>query len=598
GPVFILEFFPCFVGGGFVVKVVGLEGGFTGDWLWNELPPEVVLSIVCIVSPCEVFWLESVPKEANIRNAKGRKTITFDQRIKAKPWKRPGKDSKKGGNLRESQIAGNINGEEDGTEGPMIIEAEMGGHYLHRMYVDGGTLNVRLDELHGGKITLALQQDYRKAREPGVPQPVINQVTEEKIQVEIHPEYPEQTIAISSTLTGEERKELYGLLRRHLDAFAWKPTDMTGVPRHVAEHRLNVREGCLPVRQKKRGQAPERNKAIGEEVKKLVEAGIMKEVHYHSWLSNPVMVKKHDGSWIMEGTFLRYKVDADGLRVCPDKVEAVLNLPSPKCLKDVQKLNGKLASLYRFMSKSAEKYLSFFKTLKKCAKKSDFQRIAEAEMAFKGIKQLIVALPMLTAPTEKEELIMYLAAAKEAISAVLMTERNGKQVPIYFVSRALQGPEINYTPMEKLILALVSASKWLKRYFQAHTIVVITDQPMKQLLSNSEVTGRLLKWRFELGEHDIQYRPRTLVKGQILKDFIVERPKDDTPDTSMEDREELPDPWLLFTNGSSFIDGDCANSNFNHGSTIYKNFMLHVPPENNEFEGEIIPCSDFRLGIS
>ncbi|GKC02630.1 hypothetical protein Tco_0994240 [Tanacetum coccineum] len=70
-------------------------------------------------------------------------------------------------------------------------------------------------------------------------------------------------------------------------------------PRNHAEHRLNIREGCPPVRQKKRGQAPERNKAIQEEVEKLVDAGIMKEVHYHSWLSNPVMVKKHDGTWRM-----------------------------------------------------------------------------------------------------------------------------------------------------------------------------------------------------------------------------------------------------------------------------------------------------------
>nr|GEU63509.1 hypothetical protein [Tanacetum cinerariifolium] len=198
-----------------------------------------------------------------------------------------------------------------------------------------------------------------------------------------------------------------------------------------------------------------------------------------------------------EGTFLGYNVDADGLRVSLDKVKAVLDLPSPKCLKDVQKLNGKLDSLNRYLSKSAEKSLPFFKTLK-------------------------TELLMLTAPKEKEELIMYLAASKEAINAVLMTKRNGKQVPVYFVSRALQGQEINYTPMEKLILALV--------------------------------TGRLLKWRFELGEHDIQYRPRTLVKGQILTDFIVERLEDDEPDTPMEDREELPDPWILFTDGSSCID--------------------------------------------
>ncbi|GJW11602.1 hypothetical protein Tco_1577429 [Tanacetum coccineum] len=77
---------------------------------------------------------------------------------------------------------------------------------------------------------------------PGVPQPLINQVTEEKIQVAIHPEYPEQSVAIGSTLTEEGRKDLCGLLRRSLDIFAWKPADMTGVPRHIAEHRLNIRE--------------------------------------------------------------------------------------------------------------------------------------------------------------------------------------------------------------------------------------------------------------------------------------------------------------------------------------------------------------------
>nr|GFC07767.1 reverse transcriptase domain-containing protein [Tanacetum cinerariifolium] len=183
---------------------------------------------------------------------------------------------------------------------------------------------------------------------------------------------------------------------------------------------------------------------------------------------------------MMEGTFLGYKVDADGLRVSPNKVKAVIDLPSPRCLKDVQKLNGKLASLNIFLSKSAEKSLPFFETLKKCTKKSDFQWTQEAEEAFKEMKQSIAELPMLTAPKEQKELIIYLAAAKEAISTVLMTERDGKQMP------------------------------------------------------------------------------HLLLKGQILADFIVERPEDGTPDTPMEDREELPDPWILFTDGSSCVDGSEA----------------------------------------
>ncbi|GKD09736.1 reverse transcriptase domain-containing protein [Tanacetum coccineum] len=116
---------------------------------------------------------------------------------------------------------------------------------------------------------------------------------------------------------------------------------------------------------------------------------------------------------VEEGMFLGYKVITKGLKVCPDKVDAVLSLPSLKCLKDVQKLNGKLTSLNRFLAKSAELSLSFFKTLKKCTKKSDFHWTAEAEEAFKKMKQLIAELPMLTVPMEKEELIVYLAAAKE-----------------------------------------------------------------------------------------------------------------------------------------------------------------------------------------
>ncbi|GKF51900.1 hypothetical protein Tco_0148367 [Tanacetum coccineum] len=78
------------------------------------------------------------------------------------------------------------------------------------------------------------------------------------------------------------------------------------------------------------------------------------------------------------------------------------------------------------------------------------------------------------------------------------------------------------------------------------------------ILSNPKVTGRLLKCSFKLGEHDIHYRPRTSVKGQILADFIMERPEDDPSNTPMEDEEELPNPWILFTNGSSCIDSSRA----------------------------------------
>ncbi|GKC54297.1 reverse transcriptase domain-containing protein [Tanacetum coccineum] len=241
--------------------------------------------------------------------------------LMVQPWQRVAKQRITQTFSPESVIPFPPLGEEDGTEGPMIIEAEMGGHFVYRMspspyngiirrpcvrrikavpsiahkmlkfLVTGGTVTLQSSRIISLECTMVLG--------PGVPQPVINQVTEEKIQVGFHPEYPEQTIAIGSTLTEEGRNELCGLLRRNLDIFVWRPANMSRVSRHIAEHRLNIREGCLPVRQKKKIQVPEISKEIYEEVEKLVDAGIMKEVHYHSWLSNPVMVKNHDGSWRM-----------------------------------------------------------------------------------------------------------------------------------------------------------------------------------------------------------------------------------------------------------------------------------------------------------
>ncbi|GJX11599.1 reverse transcriptase domain-containing protein [Tanacetum coccineum] len=147
---------------------------------------------------------------------------------------------------------------------------------------------------------------------------------------------------------------------------------------------------------------------------------------------------------------------------------------------------------------------------------------------------------MLVAPRAKEELIMYLSTFQGAVSAVLMTERDSIQTPVYFVSRALQGPELNYTPMEKLVLALVFAAKRLRRYFQAHPIAVITDQPIRQVMSLPE----------------------------ILADFLVEKPEEASAD--MSEKEAPQEPWTLFTDDSSCIDSSGAG-------------LILTSPEGEEF---------------
>ncbi|GJY08550.1 hypothetical protein Tco_0375604 [Tanacetum coccineum] len=81
-----------------------------------------------------------------------------------------------------------------------------------------------------------------------------NEPTAEKgVKEAIHPEYPKQTITIGGSLSEKERVVLFDLIRSNMDVFAWKPANMTGVPRSIAEHRLNIREECSPIRQKKKG---------------------------------------------------------------------------------------------------------------------------------------------------------------------------------------------------------------------------------------------------------------------------------------------------------------------------------------------------------
>ena len=76
--------------------------------------------------------------------------------------------------------------------------------------------------------------------------------------------------------------------------------------------------------------------------------------------------------------------------------------------------------------------------------------------------------------------------------------------------------------MENLILALVTAARKLCPYFQAHTIEIPTEYPMKQVLHKPETSGRLMKWAIELSEFDIRYKPKTAIKGQVLADFVME----------------------------------------------------------------------------
>ncbi|XP_027171695.1 uncharacterized protein LOC113771297 [Coffea eugenioides] len=234
---------------------------------------------------------------------------------------------------------------------------------------------------------------------------------------------------------------------------------------------------------------------------------------------------------------------------------AIQNMSPPRNLREVQRLNGRLAALNRFLSQSAEKALPFFKVLKKA---DQFAWTEEYQAAFDKLKQHLHHLPTLVSLRPEEKLYLYLSAADEAVNAMLI-RNEGTQVPVYYVSRALRGPETRYTQVEKLVLGLVHAARRLKPYFLAHSIFVRTDQPIRQILVRPEASGRLTKWAVELGEYDLSYEPRTAIKAQALADFLAELTFAEGRESTSAVVEVSTSPsWMLYVDGSSNGDGSGA----------------------------------------
>ncbi|KAK0604330.1 hypothetical protein LWI29_014567 [Acer saccharum] len=259
---------------------------------------------------------------------------------------------------------------------------------------------------------------------------------------------------------------------------------------------------------------------------------------------------------VSSGKFLGYLVTQRGVEANPDQIRSIDNLESPKCIKDVQKLTGRVAALNRFISKSFEKCLPFFNILRK---NKAFEWNDDCEKALQELKNYLKSPPLLSKPKDNETLFIYLAVSDTAVSAVLVREEGSSQHPVYYVSKTLLDAETRYSRLEKLALALVMAARKLRPYFQCHSIKVLTAYPLKNILHKPELSGRLTKWAVELSEYDISFHPRSAMKSQVLADFIA----DFTPGESVQAEQELvaltetvtPGVWILSVDGSSSIKG-------------------------------------------
>ena len=128
----------------------------------------------------------------------------------------------------------------------------------------------------------------------------------------------------------------------------------------------------------------------------------------------------------------------------------------------------------------------------------------------------------MSSPEADEVLFAYIAVAPHAVSLVLIRTDNGVQWPVYYMSKSLYKAKTRYLPLEKAILVVVQATRKLPHYFQTHTVIVLTQLPLKSILRNADYTGRIAKRGTILGAFGIKYMPRTSVKGQVLADLVAE----------------------------------------------------------------------------
>ena len=113
-----------------------------------------------------------------------------------------------------------------------------------------------------------------------------------------------------------------------------------------------------------------------------------------------------------------------------------------------------------------------------------------AKRPSKILKSILPWLPLLNPSIQGEELYLYLVMSPHVVSSALIREEGKVQKPMYYASQALRGAKGRYSMMEKLVFALITASRKLRHYFQDHVINVMTDHPLKKAMNKLEAARR------------------------------------------------------------------------------------------------------------
>lgn len=280
--------------------------------------------------------------------------------------------------------------------------------------------------------------------------------------------------------------------------------------------------------------------------------------------------------------YLGHVVTPDGVLPNPDKISAIQNYPIPQNEKDIRAFLGLTGYYRRFIPN----YAKIVKPLTKLLKKDTvFCFDPPCLESFQLCKDILTSPPILQYPNFEQEFILTTDASAFAIGSVLSQGEIGKDLPIAYASRTLNGAETRYSVIEKELLSIIWSVKHFRPYLYGRKFKLVTDQkPLQYLFSIKDPgSSRLARWRLSLEDMDyeIVYKPGKLNKNADA----LSRIRLDNQTISLNlatptpiDINEINETPLLYDK-IRYINSKPFDKNFKHSP-----FMLFMPRNINEEE--------------
>lgn len=203
----------------------------------------------------------------------------------------------------------------------------------------------------------------------------------------------------------------------------------------------------------------------------------------------------------LETAYLGHIISKDGIKPNPDKIEAIQKFPLPKNATEIKRFLGLLGYYRKFIPDFAR----ITKPMTSCLKKGSKIILEDTKYinCFEKCKTLLMNDPILQYPDFDKDFILTTDASNFAIGAVLSQGAIGSDKPIAFASRTLNSTEINYSTIEKELLAIVWATKYFRPYLFGRKFKIVTDhKPLQWIMNLKEPGSRLTRWRLRLSEYD------------------------------------------------------------------------------------------------